>query len=56
MALWTASVYVPAREGGWLCVIERVEYDTDLCARYRLVSSEDEMAETGWAALPERLG
>jgi enolase len=57
--LWKDGSYVLAREGRTLSSAEMVDYYSDLCSRYPIVSIEDGMAEEdwdGWAALTRALG
>ena len=57
--LWRDGVYELAGEGRTLSGADLVEYWTDLCVRYPIVSLEDGMAEDdwdGWAALTAALG
>ncbi len=57
--LWRDGVYELAGEGRTLSGADLVEYWTDLCGRYPIVSLEDGMAEDdwdGWAALTAALG
>ncbi|MDA8269101.1 MAG: phosphopyruvate hydratase [Actinomycetota bacterium] len=57
--LWRDGVYELVGEGRSLSGADLVEYWTDLCGRYPIVSLEDGMAEDdwdGWAALTAALG
>jgi enolase 1/2/3 len=57
--LWHDGVYELKGEGRTLTSDELVDYWTELCGRYPIVSIEDGMAEddwSGWRALTERLG
>ena len=57
--LWKDGIYDLAGEGRQLTTAELVDYWTDLCDRYPIVSIEDGMAEEdwdGWAALTKAVG